>query len=286
MPPTCGIMLNEASLIRDGPGSSASFVACIAGHLRSPDTVENTVSALRKFVLDSDRRRAAVVIATWDVWGMQSPESKVRDCYDTRPLAKWRCPDEVAHCEVLPFAEHQEKLALQHGCAHAGEGCHIRHISQWFIIGRAFSLALRSFRHATQFLRLRPDTALLQPIPVTSLVSSVVSYRNHFNWPGTGNDMVFLARRDGAWAISHRMTHFVDAFNTTDQRGWSAAVQALKLVLPATNGHKMFNALEDLIPLFCSHMNLSFTILNASTRLFYALTMRRVAHCTVTAPRG
>jgi len=75
--------------------STIAIVACLAGHLRSAETLAHSVSSVNEFMQFRDAS-AASVLATWDVWGMQSPESKVKECYDMRPLHRWRCPPSIA----------------------------------------------------------------------------------------------------------------------------------------------------------------------------------------------
>ena len=268
--------------------SHVKLAVCFAGHLRSADTVLKALESVQTFVRDPDKQQTATVLATWDVWGMQSPESKLTNCYDTRPLGGWRCPSSVAFCDIVPFTEQQERLALRYGCSGPGARCSIRHVSQWYIIARAFALGLK-FRHATLFLRMRPDTILLRPIPITEGIdTSVSTFPNHFGWPGAANDLMFFARRDGASTISRRMEDWIITFNVSDIPGWRLAVQELKPTFPSLQAHAAkFQCTEDFIPLFCAHAGLTFSILNDSTtRRGYRSIMIRAAGCNLTRGRG
>lgn len=150
-------------------------VVCIAGHLRSTAALRDALGSLQRVGLAATKTGSvAAVLATWDVWGMQSPQSKVSGCYDTRPLsALWRCPSAVSACEVVPFGD---PLRLRLEARPIG-----RLAPMWYLIGRSFKLALTRFPAARRFLRTRPDVELVEPPAVEAMEASVVMLE-HMYW--------------------------------------------------------------------------------------------------------
>ena len=199
LPPPCA----PTTVVRD---EDVALAVCVAGHLRTESVSAAALGAVKRLV--RLHGRAAAVVATWDVFGVHSTESKSRSCYDLWPLGPWRCPSFVRRCEVLPFVDRQAELAAAYGSAGA------RIASMYTLVGRAFSLALGHFPNASRFLRTRPDLYLFRRLDADliggRLASHVMTYAHPF-WRGALNDMLFVTDRLGASSISQKATAWAGA---------------------------------------------------------------------------